>query len=276
MKHLNGKWLLGFAALLCLVLSLWPGVPGKQPLGDENFEESTLETMQPLIKEYHRGDPVFSVTIEEYIRCFNSLFERENRSEYFPGSRDWDISSTGKGIHTDYPVMAFSFSEDPEVFSLPRVTVHTPLEERFIQEIIIHFDEHSYTEAGFERYRLLCADTLKVFFPELSREAAWELCDEILSMGNEHIFSSQEWYGSGALPYALFYKGNVGAYSYDAMGDWRHFCVIPVTEDRLRAFEEKGVALYEMEEAGGAAASPAGAYGLPSGGTDGGENGAAG
>lgn len=223
------------------------GEENRELAAEVYFEEPRLETLQPLVQEYHSRDVVFSVTLEEYIRCFNSLFERQFQLGFFPSSGDWSISHRNKGIHTDYPVMEFRFCEDPQVFSLPTVTVYTPLEERFIQELNVNFDEHSYTEEGYQRYRLLCAHTLKVFFPELGWEAAWDLCDETLSIGNEHIFSSGEWYTSGAMPYALFYKEGVGVYSYDAIGDWRHFCVIPLTEERLREFEEKGVVLYEME-----------------------------
>lgn len=266
-------WLLLAAVLgLCAVFSNRVEDP-QQP--EIYFEEPVLETLQPQAQSYHRDDTVFSVTLEDYIRCFNSLFQRQFQSDYFPDSGSWDISHSGKGIHTHYPVLEFRFSEDPQVFSLPTVTVHTPMEEHRIQELIINFDEHSYTQEGYRRYRLLCADTLNVFLPELSREAALALCDQILELGNEHVFSSQEWYTNGALPYALFYKGNVGVYSYDAIGDWRHFCVIPLTRQRRGELEEKGVILYEMETACAAAVSASGAFRLRKGAGKGGEYGAA-
>lgn len=246
-KHWIGLLLAAALLGLCLGTLSWDGAENRERLAEVYFDEPSLETIQPLVQLVHRDDAVFSVTLEEYIRCFNSLFERQFQSPYFPSSRDWSISHRDKGIHTEYPVMEFRFSEDPQVFSLPTVTVYTPMEERFVQEVTINFDEHSYTEEGYQRYSLLCANTLQVFLPELSQEAARDLCEEILSLGNAHIFSSQEWYADGAIPYALFYKGGVGAYSYDAIGDWRHFSVIPVTEERLRAFEEKGAVLYEME-----------------------------
>ena len=31
------------------------------------------------------------------------------------------------------------------------------------------------------------------------------------------------------------------------LGDWQRFCVIPVTQEQLKNFEEKGVILYEVE-----------------------------
>ena len=269
MKHLNGKWLLAAAVLLLLVLSLWGGEKMNEPAEDVFFQEPTLETILPSVQEYHRDDLVFSVTIDDFIRCFNSLYEQDHRTGFFPQSGQWDISSRNRGIHTDYPVMAFRFSEDPSVFSLPTVTVYTPQEEHFIQEITISFDEHSYTEAGYQRYRLLCCLTIRMFFPEMSEEDAAALCDRIILLGNQNIFASDAWFAQGAVPSALFYQDGVGLYPYDAIGDWRHFCAIPVTEDRLREFEEKGAALYEMDKADCAAASAAGADWLPA---DGGEH----
>lgn len=242
MKGKKWIWLI-LAAMLGMLCLDWP--ESREP--EVFFQEPSLETLQPLVQEYHQRDVVFAVTLDDYIRCFNSLYESQYQSDYFPGSFDWSISQGNRGIHTDYPVLEYRFSEDPQVFSLPTVTIFTPMEKRYIQELNVNFDEHSYTEAGYQRYRLLCADTLRVFFPEWEGEAAWEQCDEILSVGNAHIFSSEEWYGKGAVPYALFYKGNVGVYSYDAIGDWRHFCVIPLTRERLTEFQEKGVVLYEIE-----------------------------
>ena len=246
-KHWIGLLLAAGLLGICLGTLFAGREENRQTAVDITFEEPTLQTLQALVQEYHREDAVFSVTLEDYIRCFNSLYESQNPSAYFPGSEDWSISDRSRGIHTDYPVMEFLFSEDPQIFSPPTVKAHTPMEERFLQELMINFDEHSYTHEGFQRYRLLCADTLRVFFQDMSQEAAQKLCDEILSTGNAHIFSSQEWYTHGALPYGIYYKGDVGVYSYDAIGDWRHFCVIPFTEERRKEFEEKGVVLYEME-----------------------------
>ena len=276
MKHLNGKWLFAAAALLFFVFSSWESVKGHETAKNVFFQEPSLETIQPSVQEYHRDDPVFSVTIDDFIRCFNSLYEQKHRTAFFPQSGQWEISSRNRGIHTDYPVMAFRFSEDPQVFSLPTVTVYTPQEEHFIQEITVNFDEHSYTEVGYQRYRLLCCLTTRVFFPEMSEEEAADFCDRIILLGNQNIFASDAWFGEEAIPSVLFYQDGVGLYPYDAIGDWRHFCVIPVTEERLREFEEKGAVLYEMDKADRTAAFASGNDRLSAEPADGGGHGAPG
>ena len=37
-----------------------------------------------------------------------------------------------------------------------------------------------------------------------------------------------KWYDQNEAPYALFYKGNVGIYTYFSLGQSQFFCIIPV------------------------------------------------
>ncbi|MCI6850047.1 MAG: hypothetical protein MR883_00850, partial [Clostridiales bacterium] len=78
-------------------------------------------------------------------------------------------------------------------------------------------------------------------------ETIYGLCTEIITLGNQNVFSSDAWYGRGAVPYALFYKDGIGIYPYFAIGDWEHFCIIPVTEETVAEFKQKGVEIHEIQ-----------------------------
>lgn len=230
--------------------------PGKEPESNSIIvvEEEKRELTKVDVKTAHDNEALFTVSAEDFIRSFNSLFAYDYGSDYFPPLAEWSARANNSGIHSQYPTMRFWFSEDENIFTLPTVTVYTPMEERCIQEITINYDEHSYTETGFQRYKQLCSYTLRVFFPTLSEEAACQLCDRVIALGNENIFASDAWYGSGAVPCALFYKDGVGIYPYFAIGDWQRFCVIPVTDELINGLKQKGVELYEIQENTGFAA----------------------
>lgn len=238
------------AVILAIFLLLWLRCQrNSQELAENVFfvaEEPMFELMSVDVKKSHGEEVVFTASMDAFILRFNRLFEQDFGCSYFPPPLQWDSSDYGTGIHSKYPTMQFRFSEDERIYSLPTVTVYTPMEEHSIQEITINFDEHSYTEAGYERFKQLCQYTLQVFLPNLSREAVSRLCDQVLALGNEHVFESDAWYGSGAIPCALFYKDGVGIYPYFAIGDWQRLCVIPVTEEILKEFEQKGVELHEI------------------------------
>ena len=85
-----------------------------------------------------------------------------------------------------------------------------------------------------------------MFFPDLSDEAILNLCTEAITLGNVNTFSSDEWYDSDYIPCALFYKDGIGVYPYFAIGDWEHFCIIPVTQETIDSYEQKGVEIYEI------------------------------
>lgn len=239
----------GLFCLLCIVLFSWLWLRSQQVTSEqvETICFVEAETLNTGIRQVHGDDPAFSATLEEFIRCFNGVFRRENAADYFPDVSRWSCSTLSRGIHSKYPARQYRFCEDETVYSLPTVTVYTPLEEHCIQEITINFDEHSYTEAGFQRYKVLVLSAILTFFPELSKEAAEAIRDEMLSLGSQHVFDSQTWFGSAAVPATVYYKDGIGLYPYDAIGDWRRFCMIPVTQERLEEFKDKGAVLHEME-----------------------------
>ena len=240
------------AVLLLLGVFLWLWV--RSQTGSDNPDEDPLFSMEDFIplldtslSPGHEDEVIFSATLDEFIACFNSRFERELGPNYFLPALDWNIRDYSVGIHSQYPVRQFRFSEDETVAALPTVTVYTPMEDHRIGLLTVNFDEHSYTEVGFQRYRQLCACVVKLFVPDFTDEAALKFCDQVISLGNQNVFESDAWYASGAVPAGLYYRGEIGVYPYFAIGDWQHFCVMPVTEQILKDFSEKGVMLYEVE-----------------------------
>ena len=53
-------------------------------------------------------------------------------------------------------------------------------------------------------------------------------------------------YASGAVPCALYYRGDIGVYPYFALGDYVRLCVIPVTPQYLDQLRAQGVGVYEI------------------------------
>lgn len=210
-------------------------------------EEEASEPSKIEIITVHENEALFEVTAEDFIQSFNNLFERNFGIRYFPPLKDWRSSSYNSGIHSDFPAMQFVFLEDERIHSLPTFTIYTPIEQRKVQEITVNFDEHSYTDAGYQRYRQLCIYTLKVFLPDLNEDNISQLFDEIISVGNQNVFDSDAWFGSGAVPFALFCQDGVGIYPYFAIGDWQRFCVIPVTDEIIDEFKQKGAEIYEIQ-----------------------------
>lgn len=195
------------------------------------------------VMEYRENELVFTLSLDGYIACFNEYYGRG----YLTPACEWRHHVQDAAIHSGHETNVYYFTADEKVYSLPTITVYTPANGDYIQEITVNFDDHSYTESDYAQYRQMCFCTLKVFFPELSDASLMELCTEAITLGNRNLFASDEWYGSGSVPCALFYKDGIGVYPYFAIGDWARLCVIPVTEQTIANFKQKGVQVYEID-----------------------------
>ena len=230
---------------------VWPFGPASGRLTLDNEAESTpsqVETgaLDIQVMENRKNELVFTISTSDYGESSNSYYKVDYCRSLLPPVSQWQCFTYDSAIHSEYETKCYSFTEDEHVYSLPTITVYVPTNDDYIQQITVNFDEHSFTQSGFEQYKEMCYYTMKVFFPDLSDARIMDLCAEIVALGNQNVFSSDEWFGKNAVPFALFYREGIGVYPYFAIGDWEHFCIIPVTEETVTEFGEKGVQIHEI------------------------------
>lgn len=230
---------------------VWPfgSVSGRLTLDNEaGSTASQVETgaLDIQVMENRKNELVFTISTSDYVESYNSYYKVDYCRSLLPPVSQWQCFTYDSAIHSEYETKCYSFTEDEHVYSLPTITVYVPTNDDYIQQITVNFDEHSFTQSGFEQYKEMCYYTMKVFFPDLSDARIMDLCAEIVALGNQNVFSSDEWFSKNAVPFALFYREGIGVYPYFAIGDWEHFCIIPVTEETVTEFGEKGVQIHEI------------------------------
>lgn len=209
--------------------------------------EIAIQNLDINVMENRKNELVFDISIDEFIGSYNSYWIPDHGCTYLSPSSEWKWYLYDTAIHSDYETFYVCFTEDDRIYPQSTVSVYVPSNKKYVQELTINFDEHSYSESGYEQYKQMCFYTLKVFFPDLTDETILNLCTETITLGNQHVFTSEEWYSSDSVPYVLFHKDGIGVYPYFAIGDWERFCIIPVTLEIIRDFEQKGVKVYEIE-----------------------------
>ena len=229
----------------------WPfgSASGRLTLDNEaGSTASQVETgaLDIQVMENRKNELVFTISTSDYVESYNSYYKVDYCRSLLPPVSQWQCFTYDSAIHSEYETKCYSFTEDEHVYSLPTIMVYVPTNDDYIQQITVNFDEHSFTQSGFERYKEMCYYTMKVFFPDLSDARIMDLCAEIVALGNQNVFSSDEWFSKNAVPFALFYREGIGVYPYFAIGDWEHFCIIPVTEETVTEFGEKGVQIHEI------------------------------
>ena len=230
---------------------MWPFGPASGRLTLDNEAESTASQVETgaldiQVMENRKNELVFTISTSDYVESYNSYYKIDYCRSLLPPVSQWQCFTYDSAIHSEYETKCYSFTEDEHVYSLPTITVYVPTNDDYIQQITVNFDEHSFTQSGFEQYKEMCYYTMKVFFPDLSDARIMDLCAEIVALGNQNVFSSDEWFSKNAVPFALFYREGIGVYPYFAIGDWEHFCIIPVTEETVTEFGEKGVQIHEI------------------------------
>ena len=230
---------------------VWPFGSASGRLTLDNEAESTASQVENgaldiQVMENRKNELVFTISTSDYVESYNSYYKVDYCRSLLPPVSQWQCFTYDSAIHSEYETKCYSFTEDEHVYSLPTITVYVPTNDDYIQQITVNFDEHSFTQSGFEKYKEMCYYTMKVFFPDLSDARIMDLCAEIVALGNQNVFSSDEWFSKNAVPFALFYREGIGVYPYFAIGDWEHFCIIPVTEETVTEFGEKGVQIHEI------------------------------
>ena len=230
---------------------VWPFGSASGRLTLDNEAESTASQVENgaldiQVMENRKNELVFTISTSDYVESYNSYYQVDYCRSLLPPVSQWQCFTYDSAIHSEYETKCYSFTEDEHVYSLPTIMVYVPTNDDYIQQITVNFDEHSFTQSGFEQYKEMCYYTMKVFFPDLPDARIMDLCTEIVALGNQNVFSSDEWFSKNAVPFALFYREGIGVYPYFAIGDWEHFCIIPVTEETVTEFGEKGVQIHEI------------------------------
>lgn len=234
MKHLLKscwKWILLLLFLFGMVL-----ITGMQAEKASDIE----------VLPHREGELVFSMTLADYIDRYNDGYWKDYKTRYLPPASEWRSQRYDTAIHSSHAAICYDFTEDETKWSLPTISIYVPADSDQIQELTIDFDDHSYTEATYDLYEELCFYTLQVFFPDMEEAQIIALYQTLNRLAYDNMFPNEQGYGSGIVPCALFYQDGIGLYPYFAEGESLHLCIIPVTEQTINEFTQKGTVLYEI------------------------------
>lgn len=196
-----------------------------------------------------KNELVFDFSMNDFIESFNGYYFYRNKKSYIqPASFDnWQKETLSEAIHSPHETVLYNYSADRKVWSLPTVSVYVPTNGDFVQEITLDFDWHSYSDNLYDLYNEMCYCTLKIFFPDFSDEQITALYSKVNKSGYDNMFSVDDWYSKDSIPAAFFYKDGIGVYSHFAEGSYQRLCIIPVTENTVNEFKQKGSEIIEIK-----------------------------
>ncbi len=210
---------------------------GKEKTGETPFVCKVTETAE--------HSPIFSVSPHTYVEEYNRLCEE--KQEILLPLVDWYVVTLPQGIHTEKETLRYDFSEDKEVWSMPTLSFYVPKGSDTVAEVTVNFDEHGFTEDLYAKYKAMSLQTLQIFFPDTKKETLEKRYTDMVSYARTHTVSNEEGYKNGVVPAVLYEKDGIGVYPYFAIGESLHICIVPVTEEQLSNWQEKGAEIFALE-----------------------------
>ena len=107
-------------------------------------------------------------------------------------------------------------------------------------EVELNYNEHDYRESTWELHDEMCATALTILMPDLTPNDAMKLVVEVNELSEEHMAPRGEKYGRKTVPSVLICRNGIGVYPYFEEGSRSHFCVIPIDDEVITEFREKG------------------------------------
>lgn len=227
-------------------LEIDDGFPASEDMIPEGPAQSATGPLPIAVTENRENELIFDISVGDFINSYNSFYSLDKNAQYLPAQSEWRASVCESAVHSEHETTLYEFTADKTIWSQPTITVYVPTNADAIQEVTVNFDEHGYSEPLYAAYEEICFYTLKVFFPELPDETIIELYKEVNRLGKQNVFTSSEGYASGCVPCVLYHKDGIGVYPYFAIGEWVHLCIIPVTDETVNDFAEKGVEIREI------------------------------
>ncbi len=186
----------------------------------------------------------FSAAPYEFINAFNKAYKTDKGTDFLPAISEWTASDYTESDGRETAL--YTFSREPDIWSLPTVSVYSFLDDDYIREISLNFDDHSYSPNLFNQYEELCYYAIKAIMPDLSGDEIKAIYQDLNQKAYDFITTTP--YSLNVSPSIIYYKDSIGLYPYFAIGERMRLCIVPVTNEYLKQLKDQGAQATEISE----------------------------
>jgi len=229
--------------------SAYNSAPGSESVEVENADTFEIKKLDIAVTANRENELVFAVSADDFIDSYNGYFWANYNSRGLAPLREWNYMQCSHSLHSPHTTDRYWFSYNYQSWALPKITVDTPPDKDYILGIYLNLDDHSRTDATYEQYKNMCFLTLKVFFPDFSDEKIDAVFQKLTRLAYNNRYDSNTTFDDSIdiVPCALYHQDGIGLYPYFLHGNCR-LCVIPVDEEAVNSFAEKGTDIYNIDE----------------------------
>ncbi len=197
------------------------------------------------IEVVHMEDELaFSFDRNQFMAALDKCYADNRGKRFISDTAVWTAVTCKSTPHSKQKSIGYVFTNDAEVQALPTITLYTQLKDSKVQLITINFDEHSFETSMKEMYDDMCFYALKLIYKEIEDKTLLDISKDIYTKAQKYITDVP--YTQGSLPSILYYKDDVGVYPYFQVGSWVRMCIIPVDQELIEYYENKGVEVIKI------------------------------
>ena len=136
----------------------------------QNISEQAQETESAETAEISaiRNDGVlmFGFTADEFVNSFNAVYSDEYGEDYLTPVSQWNCYEACSPL-VDNDGMAYCFTEDREILSMPNITLFTD-DNGGVYEIMATFDDHGYQDWLNKKFGIISMNMIETVLPDMA------------------------------------------------------------------------------------------------------------
>lgn len=217
-RNRNGSHM---TAVICMsvIIILSIIVSGCSSAGDEASSSKGCETVKLHVETVStdQGENAFSISLEDFIRSFNSFYKAEKGDKYLGEAGQWMMYAS-----------CYVYSEDPDSRVFPQIMIYADSPVSEIYQISLCYDDHSYQPATYDIYKELIFYALRTIFPDKSEEEIKALSEKMLTAVEDSFTTDKE--AANHTPEMTYREDGIGIYPYYVVGELMELRIVPVSE----------------------------------------------
>lgn len=199
---------------------------GEKTAGSD-IEQSNPVKLDIDIIQTETGENALSISIEDFIKSFNSFYAKDNGTGYLGDVDEWQMFAAGPTFYNPNETTCFIYSEDMSVRSIPQMKVYADSIASGIYQISLSYDDHSYSIETYDMYEEMCFYTIRTIFPNETDKEIKEICELMLNAVDESFTLDKQ--DAEKMPELISYqKDGIGMYPYYVVGEMMEICIVAI------------------------------------------------
>lgn len=216
------------------------------------YDNKDQKQSEPILLEIEstenaKNESLFSVSIEDFISSYNSIYQQVYHTSYLSSSSDW-TQGNEKTPYFQYHSVCYLFSADKQIWNMPTISIYTSKNGNGIYEIKLTFGDHNNREIFYEEFKNICFYSLKVFLPKLNNTELDSLYKKLYAQTNANYYDEYDTNSNAqnGTFHMIYSYGEIGFYGYNGTGT-ANISIIPITENTRKKLEKNGIQIHELE-----------------------------